>query len=119
MEKKIIRSELGELDWESMSPLQIDEAIEQLQSLKAEGATHIDVNARNRYSESVVEIDVYLERLETDAEFALRLEQEKNEAGIQTARLKRNELAQLARLKLKYGDHDINGLMDELGVIKI
>lgn len=117
MEKKVRRFEVAELDWESLGPVTIDEAIEQLDSLKARGTTHIEVNSYIRYgSDPYTDMKAYSERLESDAEFALRMEEQKGKEAWQ----KRQDLQQLAELRAKYGDQDkdINGLIDELGVIK-
>lgn len=74
----------------------IKKDIEELEKI---GATMVIIDAENQYGECIVEIKAISERMETDDELKRRIfEQNKRDEAI-----KKRELEQFERIKLKYG----------------
>ncbi len=92
MKKQIIEEAPYYFDWRHNTPIeQIKKDIEELEKL---GVTGIYIGADG----DSVNIEAYIERMETDEEYEERIIQEWE----LKERQKRNDLAQLERLKKKY-----------------
>ena len=98
MEKQVRNFKIDySLDWTygvEISKIRADlDAVEKL------GATHIEIEHGVSYDCSYVEIDAISNRLETDEECKARID----EMTKRQEEIKRRELEQLEKLKLKYG----------------
>lgn len=92
MKKQIIEEAPYYFDWDYMTPIErIKKDIVELEKL---GVTWIYIGADG----DDVNINAYIERMETDEEYEERIIQESE----MYERQKRNDLAQLERLKKKY-----------------
>jgi hypothetical protein len=98
MEKEVRQFEIDyQLDWTGC--FEISQLRNDLDIIEKLGATHVNISARGDGDYSYMEVLAINEREETNEEFALRLEiKQKKEAEIQ-----RRELAELQRIRLKYG----------------
>ena len=95
--KEFITFEVGEeLDWTLR--LEIKKIKEDLEELEKLGATYIRVDVVEDYDMTFIKVKGYTDRFETDAEFQDRIFKEKQHKK----EIKRKELAELERLKLKY-----------------
>ena len=79
--------------------IEITKLREDLDALEKLGATHVDIDSYESYGCSYVEIEAKCERFETDQEFENRTNEIKRQEQI----TKDRELAELEKLKLKYG----------------
>lgn len=98
MEKQVIAFKINFLlDWTygiDISKIRADlDAVEKL------GATRIDIEHGVDYDSSYVDIDAIAERIETDEEYELRI----NNANKRNEETKQIELSLLETLKAKYG----------------
>lgn len=79
--------------------MNIDDLINRLQEAKNKGAENISVDAIEEYGCSYIDLTFTQKRMETDNEFAIRINNEKK----RQEDIKRRELDQLEKLKSKYG----------------
>lgn len=85
------------LNW-AYDCIPIKQLREDLDAIEKLGATHVEIDMVY-YGDPFIEIKVYSERMETDKEYEARI----NDDTINQERIKRDELAQLEKLKAKYG----------------
>jgi len=78
--------------------IEIKKMREDLDALEKLGATHIEIDSETSYNCSYVSIEGYTNRDETDEEYNERIERVQAEKE----EIKKNELEQLKKLKLKY-----------------
>ena len=98
MEKKVRRFEvLFNFDW--TYGVTIEKLRRDLDELEKLGVTEIEIKADNSYGCASIEIEAFTNRLETDEEFQERVDREDQHKED----IKRRELAELEKLKLKYG----------------
>ena len=71
---------------------------EDLDALEKLGATHVEISAVYSYGDTILEIDVYTQRLETDKEYEARIDLEAKKQE----EVKRREIQYLMELKAKY-----------------
>ena len=76
----------------------IEQMEKDLAELKANGATHVEIDYENSYDDYSIVINAYYYREETDEEFAYRIADMKNTQE----RQRQYELKQLEELKKKY-----------------
>ena len=86
-----------QLDW--TWGIEITKLREDLDALEKLGATHVDIESYERYGCSYIEIGAKCERFETDQEFERRI----NGIKMREQEIKNRELAELEKLKIKYG----------------
>jgi hypothetical protein len=79
--------------------MNIDDLINCLQEAKNKGAENISVEATEEYGCAYINLSFTQERMETDNEFAIRV----NKENKKQEDIKRRELEQLEKLKSKYG----------------
>lgn len=85
------------LDW--TYSVEISKIRQDLDALEKLGATHVEITCDISYDSAYTTIEAVSERMETDDEFAARIEEiERKRISIE-----KYELEQLERLKLKYG----------------
>ena len=85
------------LDWEDS--VEISKIRADLDAIEALGATHVEIECITKYDCDYIIIKPISERLETDEEFKARVK----EVEQRQSEIKRLELEQLEKLKLKYG----------------
>ena len=78
--------------------IEISQIRKDLDALEALGATHVDIEVNSYYDSHSISIEAFAERLETDEEFTLRMEQIAERDNL----IKERELAELERLQAKY-----------------
>lgn len=84
------------IDWAYWVP--ISDIKKDIEKLEKRGATHINIEVTERYWDANIEIWAEMQRLETDEEYSLRIEEE-NKRKIEKEEW---ELKNYERLKLKY-----------------
>ncbi len=72
---------------------------EDINELEKLGVTDIEIESVDDYGSSSVNIEAFINRLETDDEYNNRIDKEKNRQD----EIKKRELEQFERLKSKYG----------------
>lgn len=98
MEKKLIKEKLNyNFDW--TYGVAIDKLISDLITLKGLGVTEILIEAYESYGSAYVDIEAFIERLETDEEVNKRIQRKKEIEE----RNKRAKQEQYERLKLELG----------------
>lgn len=97
MKKEIKKFEINyNFSW--LEDVKIEDIKKDLHELEKIGATHLRIQSRTEYDSSYVEINAIVERIETDDEFNVRVSVE----NIRQEEIKKRELAQLEKLKVKY-----------------
>jgi 6-phosphofructokinase len=102
MEKWIKTTQVDfDLDW--TDGVKIEKLKEDIATLEELGVTDVDISLEDNYGDCCIVIRAYIEQIETDEEFNARIEREKEEEKQQYDDVTRRELAELKRLKEKYG----------------
>ena len=97
MEKKNIRViSKYHFNWEY--GVSINKIREDLKAVKKLGATHIGMSGEISYNVPYLEIQAYVDRIETDEEYQIRIKKLENAKN----NIKQKELLELKRLKEKY-----------------
>lgn len=95
-EKLTVKTEVPfKLDW---SEIEIKDMKKDLDTLEKFGATEIEIRIEDQYGYTELVIRAYTNRLETDQEYATRI----NTRNVCNEMIRLRELAELERLKLKY-----------------
>lgn len=98
MEKEVRRFKV-DFDFNWTYGVEIKKLKEDLDTLEKMGVTEIEIEAEESWGNVYVTIEAYINRLETDDEYKTRIVQENK----RQEEIKRRELEQLEKLKLKYG----------------
>ena len=98
MQKEVRRFKVHfNFDW--AYGVKIKKLREDLDELEKLGVTEIEIEAEENYGNTSVTIEAFINRVETDEEFKVRV----NEFNRREEEVKRRELQQLEQLKSKYG----------------
>ena len=98
MEKQIRRFKV-DFDFNWTYGVEIKKLKEDLDTLEKLGVTEIEIEAEYNYGSASVTIEAFINRLETDEECKNRISKENQ----RQEDIKRRELAELEKLKSKYG----------------
>lgn len=98
MSKKKIIVEVIEENLQWGHGISIDDLQSEIIRLEKKGATNINIKAEHCWGDSILVISADCERLETDEEYALRIQKELDEK----VRIELYERKELERLKKKY-----------------
>ena len=97
--KKMINEKINYyLDW--TCGISIDKLKKDLNELEKLGVTDIDIDQQDDYDDTIIFIEAYKNRKETDEEYHMRLQTEKK----RLSSIKERELKQLKILTEKYKD---------------
>ena len=96
--KKITKMFKVDFDFNWTYGVKLSKIKEDINELEKLGVTDIEIESFNDYDVSSVDIQAFINRLETDEECELRINKEK----IRQDEIKRIELKQFETLKLKY-----------------
>ena len=100
MQKQVIRVRVDyPLSW--TFGVEIKQLREDLDTIEKLGATHVEISHGIDYDCSYVDVEAYVDRIETDEEFNVRVEKENKMLNEK----QRKELEEFERLKLKYGQN--------------
>lgn len=98
MEKQVRRFKV-DFDFNWTYGVEIKKLKEDLDTLEKLGVTEIEIEAEENYGSVSVKIEAYINRIETDEECKVRVDKENQ----RQEDIKRRELAELEKLKSKYG----------------
>ncbi len=98
MDKQVRKFKI-DFDFNWTYGVEIKKLREDLDTLEKLGVTEIEIEAEENYGSASVTIEAFINRLETDEECKARVDN-KNK---RQEDIKRRELAELEKLKLKYG----------------
>lgn len=98
MEKEVRRFKV-DFDFNWTYGVEIKKIKEDLDTLEKMGVTEIEIEAEENWGSVSVTIGAYINRLETDDEYKTRIDKENQ----RQEEIKRRELAELEKLKSKYG----------------
>lgn len=98
MEKEVRRFKVDfNFDW--TYGVEIKKLKEDIEALEKLGATHVELESSVSYDTAYITIGAYVNRIETDKEYKARIDKQNQ----RQEDIKRRELAELEKLKLKYG----------------
>jgi hypothetical protein len=97
--KKQVRRFKVDFDFNWTYGVEIKKLKDDLDALEKLGVTEIEIEAENNYGSASVTIEAFINRLETDEECNARITKENQ----RQEDIKRRELAELEKLKSKYG----------------
>ena len=98
MKKQVIRFKV-DFDFNWTYGVEIKKLKEDLDTLEKLGVTEIEIEAEENYGSASVTIEAFINRIETDEECNARI----NKENQRQEDIKRRELAELEKLKSKYG----------------
>lgn len=98
MEKQVRRFKV-DFDFNWTYGVEIIKLKEDLDTLEKMGVTEIEIEPEESWGSTFVKIEAYINRLETDDEYKTRIDKENQ----RQEEIKRRELAELEKLKSKYG----------------
>ncbi len=98
MEKQVRRFKV-DFDFNWTYGVEIKKLREDLDTLEKLGVTEIEIEAEENYGSASVTIEAFINRIETDEECKARIDKENQ----RQKDIKRRELAELEKLKSKYG----------------
>jgi hypothetical protein len=98
MEKQVRRFKV-DFDFNWTYGVEIKKLREDLDTLEKLGVTEIEIEAEENYGSASVTIEAFINRIETDEECKARIDKENQ----RQEDIKRRELAELEKLKSKYG----------------
>jgi hypothetical protein len=98
MEKQVRRFKV-DFDFNWTYGVEIKKLREDLDTLEKLGVTEIEIEAEENYGSASVTIEAFINRIETDEECKARIDKENQ----RQEDINRRELAELEKLKSKYG----------------
>lgn len=98
MEKQVRRFKV-DFDFNWTYGVEIKKLKEDLDTLERLGVTEIEIEAEDNWGSPSVSIEAFINRIETDEECKARIDKENQ----RQEDIKRRELAELEKLKSKYG----------------
>jgi hypothetical protein len=98
MEKQVRRFKV-DFDFNWTYGVEIKKLREDLDTLEKLGVTEIEIEAEENYGGASVTVEAFINRIETDEECKARIDKENQ----RQEDIKRRELAELEKLKSKYG----------------
>jgi hypothetical protein len=97
--KKQVRRFKVDFDFNWTYGVEIKKIREDLDTLEKLGVTEIEIESKEGYGSASVTIEAFINRIETDEECKARIDKENQ----RQEDIKRRELAELEKLKSKYG----------------